>query len=41
MSDSDIENFVSNNSTLNSIDEIYQMVEQNNNDDVKEIYIIL
>jgi hypothetical protein len=35
MSDSDIENFVSNNSTLNSIDEIYQMVEQNNNDDVK------
>ena len=38
MSDSNIKNFVSNNSTLNSIDEIYQMVEQNNNDDVKEIY---
>ena len=29
MSDSNLENFVSNNSTLNNIDEIYQMVDQN------------
>ena len=36
---SDIENFVSNNSTLNNIDEIYQIAEQNKGSyDVKKVY---
>ena len=40
MSDSNLENFVSNNSTLNNIDEIYQIAEQkkDNYDDVKDKY---